>query len=140
MLPSGLPDYVDDGEDLARFLTQSNQFNDKLVKPALFLPDQNSRETSVSRHGREPKEGLWKLGVRAAGARKLYGAAILKTHVVRNLQLEVVADEPPPRHAVIQGWPWIDSDPALQKAKQKELAIALASATGPPFLRQELKI
>lgn len=137
MLPSGLPEHVDDNENLARFLTQSNQFNDTLVKPAVFLPAPNSRETSVSRHGREPTEELWKLGLIAAGTRKLYGAAFLKAYVIRELQLEVYSDEPPPRHAIIRGWPWIDNDPELQKAKQKELAAAMASAAGQPLLRQD---
>ena len=33
-LPSGLPDVVADDEDIARFLTQSNQFNTTMAKPA----------------------------------------------------------------------------------------------------------
>jgi hypothetical protein len=48
--------------------------------------------------------------------------------------LNVVADEPPPRHAVIRGWPVIDNDPDLQKARHKEKALILASAAGPPLL------
>lgn len=135
MLPSGLPDHVDDNEDLARFLSQRNQFNAMMVKPAVFLPNPKDRETSVSRHGLEPFARLWEIGLAAAGTRTLYGAAIFKAHVVRNAQLEVMADEPPPRHAVIRGWPWIESDPELQKAKQKELAALVASAAGPPLLR-----
>lgn len=135
MLPSGLPDHVDDDEDLARFLTQRNQFNATIVKPAAFLPNPKDQETSVSRHGRETVERLWEFGAIAAGTRKLYGAAIFKAHVVRGAHLEIDADEPPPRHAVIRGWPWFDGDPELQKAKQIELAVALASAAGPPLLR-----
>lgn len=135
MLPSGLSDHVDDNESLARFLLQSNQFNAVMVKPAALLPNPKDRETSVSRHGREPLACLWEIGLAAAGTRTLYGAAIFKAHVVRNAQLEVMADEPPPRHAVIQGWPWIESDPELQKAKQKELAVLVARAAGPPLLR-----
>lgn len=135
MLPSGLPEHVDDEEELARFLTQGNQFNTTIVKPAAFLPNPRDCETSVSRHGSEPRAELWELGLAAAGTRTLYGAAIFKAHVVRDAQLEVSADEPPARHAVIQDWPWIDNDPELQKAKQKELAALIASASGPPLLR-----
>lgn len=135
MLPSGLSDHVDDNESLARFLLQSNQFNAVMVKPAAFLPNPKDRETSVSRHGREPLARLWEIGLAVAGSRKLYGAAIFTAHIVRRAQLDVVADEPPPRHAVIQGWPWIESDPELQKARQKELAALVASAAGPPLLR-----
>lgn len=135
LLPSGLTDQILGQEDLARFLTQSSQFNATMVKPAAFLPSPRDRETSVSRHGREPKEQLWSLGLAAAGCRQPYGAAIFKADDVRAAQLDVVADEPPPRHAAIRGWPWIESDPDLQKAQQKEIAAKIASAAGTPFLR-----
>ena len=124
-LPSGLSDSVSDEEDLARFLAQSGQFTATLVKPAAFLPSPKDRETSVSRHGSEPREDLWIIGLSAAGTRPLYAAAIFKAGVVRAAQLEVEADEPPPRHAVISGWPWDDAD--LQRAKQKEMAAVIAS-------------
>lgn len=127
MLPSGLSDSVSDEEDLARFLTQSSHFTATLAKPAAFLPSPKDRETSISRHGPEPREELWSIGLSAAGARTLYAAAIFKAHVVRAAQLEVVADEPPARHAVIRGWPWDEADPELQRAKQKELALVIAS-------------
>ena len=67
MLPSGLPEHIDDDEDLARFLVQSNQFNSTSVKPSAFLPNRQDLETSVSRHGREPLARLWELGLAAAG-------------------------------------------------------------------------
>jgi hypothetical protein len=126
-LPSGLSDSVADDEDLARFLTQSGHFTATLVKAAAFLPSSKDRETSVSRHGPEPREELWRIGLSAAGPRSLHAAAIFKAQVVRDVQLEVLAAEPPPRHAVITGWPWDEADPELQKAKQKELALMIAS-------------
>lgn len=134
-LPSGLPDLVADDEDLARFLKQSNQFNTLMAKPAAFLPNPKDRETSVSRHGHAPLESLWAIGLVAAGDRTLYGAAIFKARTVREAHLEVMADEPPPRHAAIRSWPWIENDPDLQKAKQKERAILIANAAGKPLLR-----
>jgi hypothetical protein len=135
-LPSGLPDQVADDEDLARFLVQSNQFNETVVKPAAFLPNPKKRETSISRHGAEPAQRLWEIGLVAAGTRSLYGAAILKAWAVREASLDVFSDEPPPRHGAIRRWPWIDDDPELQRAQQKERALALASASGKPLLRQ----
>ena len=134
-LPSGLPEQVADNEDLARFLVQSSQYNSTLVKPAAFLPSPKDRETSISRHGAEPLDRLWDIGLAAAGNRTLYGAAIIRARDVTSAQLIVAADEPPPRHAVIRGWPWIDDDLELQKAQQKERAAILASAAGPPVLR-----
>jgi hypothetical protein len=128
MLPSGLPELVDDDEDLTRFLTSSSQFNAQMAKPAAFLPSVSDRETSVFRHGAEPSDRLWAIGrEHAAKSRTLHGAAIVKAHDVRAAPLEIVADEPPARHAAIRGWPWLDDDPDLQKAQQKERAALVAS-------------
>ena len=126
-LSSGLSCIVDNEEDLARFLTHRSQFSALMPKPSAFLPHPRDRETSVSRHGNEPREELWAIGSTVAGVRNLYGAAIVKARVVRAVKLEVLADEPPPRHAVITGWPWDEADPELQKAKQKEIAVVIAS-------------
>jgi hypothetical protein len=128
MLPSGLPERVADDEDLARFLTSDSQFNSKMVKPSAFLPEPKSHETSVFRHGSEPRETLWAIANEyAAQGRTIHGAAIFKTGEVRAARLEVLASEPPPRHAAIRNWPWIEDDPDLRKAQQKELATLLAS-------------
>jgi hypothetical protein len=135
MLQSGLAEVVADEEDLARFLTQSSHFTAEIVKHSALLPSPKSKETSVSRHGRTPLDSLWALGREAAGSRHLYGAAIFKAAAVRAATLGVEPREPPPRHAVILAWPWTESDPDLQRAKRKELAILIASAAGAPVLR-----
>lgn len=137
-LPSGLPASIAPDEDLARFLTQSNLFSASQVKPAAFMASPNTRETSVSRHGREPAERLWRLGGAAAGHRTLYGAAILKASAMAP-PLVVEADEPPPCHAAIRGWP-SDPDPELQKAQRRALAAVLAAAAGPPVLRPPTEV
>lgn len=134
-LPSGLPESIAGDEDIARFLTQSSQFNTTMVKPAAFLPHPKSRESSVSRHGREPMERFWQLGQAAAGDRTLHGAAIFKAHNAQKVGLELVTDEPPDFHAAIRGWPWNETDLELQKSQQKERAVLLASAAGAPFLK-----
>lgn len=137
-LPSGLPEAVDDGEDIARFLTQrKGQFKSDRVLPPAFLPSPNGRETSVARHGREPRDTLCALGLVAAGERRLYGAAILKAGDVRAVPLEVSSAEPPERHAVIRGWPWVENDRRTEKAQQLEKAVELASAAGAPLLFNE---
>lgn len=125
-LPSGLPEFIAEEEDLTRFLVQRNQFTSKMVKPAAFLPSPKHRETSVSRHGSEPRESLWSLGRAVAVDRNLYGAAVFKAQTVRLAKLDVLADEPPPLHAAIRGWPWYENDPDLQKAQQKEKALEIA--------------
>jgi hypothetical protein len=128
MLVSGLPDLVGDDEDLARFLTSSSQFNAQMAKPSAFLPSVRDRETSVFRHGTEPRAALWAIGDEyAAGNRTIHGAAVVKAKDVRATQLDVIADEPPPRHAAIRGWPLVENDPELQKAQWKEQALLVAS-------------
>jgi hypothetical protein len=128
MLASGLPDIVADDEDLARFLTSSSQFNFRMAKPAAFLRSASDRETSVFRHGAEPFRELWAIGEQhVANNRTLHAAAIVKARDVRVALLDVIADEPPLLHAAIRGWPWLDNDPDLQKAQQKERALLVAS-------------
>lgn len=133
-LPSGLPEAVGAEEDLARFLTQSSHYSGATARPGAFLPSPKDRATSVSRHGREPIETLRQIGLAAARDRSLHGAAIIKAHAVRDAGLDVDADEPPERHALIRGWPWFDNDPQLQRAKQKERALQLAAATSDVIL------
>lgn len=128
-LPSGLPETVDSAEDLARFLTQSGHYSGHAVKPGAFLPSPKDRATSVSRHGSEPIATLYQLGLAAAGDRSLHGAAIIKCGAVCAAGLGVDADEPPARHALIRGWPWLDNDKQLEKAQQKEKALQLVAAT-----------
>lgn len=126
-LPSGLPESVGDAEDLARFLTSSGQFNTRMVKPVAFLPNPANRETSVFRHGSEPRAALLDIAAgHLPGDRTLHGAAICKALHVRAVGLEVIAEEPPLRHANIVGWPWSEADPELAKAHRKELAAFIA--------------
>lgn len=133
-LPSGLPETVGNEEDLARFLTQSSHYNSSVVKLGAFLPSPRDRSTSVSRHGRKPVDILRELRQVAAGSRPLYGAAIIKAAAVRNAALDVISSEPPERHALIQGWAWIDNDPEQQKPQQKERALLLASIADSPLI------
>jgi hypothetical protein len=125
-LGSVLSHRVDNEEHLARFLTSSRHFNSTMVKPAAFLP--KDEETSVYRHGAEPRVQLWQIAeenLRLREEQKCHGAAIIKAYSVRMSRLDVIAEEPPPRHANIKGWPLLD-DQAMQRAKHIEIAQELA--------------
>ena len=124
-LPSGLPESIADEEDLARVLRSSGHSSSDYVKGSAFMPAKDGM-TSVIRHGAEPVEELWRVAEAVLGSSIRHGAAIFKAAVVRAERLDVVADEPPPRHANIIGWP-TNADPELQKAQQKEIALAIAS-------------
>lgn len=127
MLPSGLDEIVADEEDLARFLTSSKQFNAVMVKPSAFLPNPKDGKKSVFRHGSHPREFLWRTWDEyVMGAGTLHGAAIVKAKHVRSALLDVVAEEPPPRHADIVGWPRSQSDHDMEKAEQIERATLIA--------------
>jgi hypothetical protein len=132
MLPSGLPDLVGDSESLSRFLRQTNLFSREkgIAKAAAFLPDPapDCRNTSVFRIGDEP-ELLRSTWTREAPGQPLRGVALFTADCVRRVGLDVIAEEPPLRHANLEGWPWKDSDAELQKAAQKECALQIASQT-----------
>lgn len=126
-----MPDNISDDEYLVRFLTSSRWFNTTAVRPAAFLPYKG--ETSVSRHDPKPSTTLWKLADKQ-NLPNVYGAAIVKARDIRNILLQVIPDEPPPRHAVIRNWP-VNDDPTYQKAQQLELALKLAVAAGKALLK-----
>lgn len=130
VLASGLPEYVADGEPLARFLTSDSQFNRELAKPSGFLPGPKDGNTSVFRQSAEPAQGLWNTADREIGVeRRAKAAAVLTALAVRQATLEVSASEPPPRHADITRWPEVRIDPDATRARRRELALLLAQAS-----------
>lgn len=127
ILPSGLPEAVGDVEPLTRFLTSSSQFSGGVIKAAALMPNSRNSETSVFRHSGKPTEEFWALSAPiTAGGRSVHGAAMFTASHVRSVGLDVVASEPPDRHANILGWSRPGSDTELAKARNKELALALA--------------
>lgn len=126
-LPSGLPEHVGDDEDLARFLAQSNQFSASRIKPSAFLPHPRHRNTSVFRVSADPERLLATWNQNNPAGRRLRGAAICRARHVRSAGLDVIASEPPPTHANIEGWPWLEHDVDLQKAQQLESANQIAA-------------
>ena len=128
VLPSGLEERVDDDETLARILTTSRHFNAKMVvKPAAFMPNPKDRKKSVIRHAGNPSDELWQIGREMLGENvPMHGAALVKAFYVRAAHLEVSSDEPPPRHANIENWPWPEGDPEEAKARQMECAQQIA--------------
>lgn len=129
VLPSGLPEVVADGEPPVRFLTSDSQFNSKMAKPPGFMPGPQDAKTSVFRQATDPVEALWETAEREIPSRTARAAAVLTAADVRIATLDVEADEPPPRHANIAGWPEIANDPAATRAKCKELALLLTRAS-----------
>lgn len=126
-LPSGLPDIVGKDEDIVRFLCQSGHYNSTGARPAAFYPKPESKETSVSRHGIEPRDILWQIGLLAAGTRKLHGAIFLKAADILDAGLAIDPSEPPLRHGAMRNWFWSADNPDLQRSRQLVAAQLLAS-------------
>ena len=125
--PSGLPDHVDDLEPLARFLTSSNHLGPSCVKQGAFIPSRKDGATSVARHHADSVELLKSLSQQfLASDRPAHGAGVVSAGIVRQVELDARADEPPPRHANIVNWDWFGDDWELKKAKRKEQAMHLA--------------
>ncbi|MGH9422265.1 MAG: hypothetical protein ACRD3J_19970, partial [Thermoanaerobaculia bacterium] len=98
------------------------------VKPAAFLPNPKDHKKSVFRHAAKPLDGLRRLASnQIPGTVTVHGAAVVKVAIVRSARLDVIAEEPPPLHANIVGWPVITRDPELQKAQERERAVIIAS-------------
>lgn len=129
MLPSGLPEDVDDGELLSRFLTSDSQFSRSAAKASAFMPGPTDEKTSVFRQAPEPFGELWATADREiAPARRVRAVAVLKGAQVRQAGLDVEASEPPLRHANIIGWPSDAGDPDMMRAQRKARALRLAQA------------
>lgn len=116
---------VADDEWLARFVYSKSHVrsSDGTVKPDAFIPSPKNLELSVIRHLNLSEKELWNIGYEIGSSRPatLYGRADLQAHTARNLMLNVLpANSPPKNHAVITGWP-------SGKASQKILALQLAS-------------
>src|SRR4030042_2853744 len=121
-----LPATINSDESLARYLTQSNQYSLSTcsVKPKAFEPPPNLC-LSVFRIDGLAIEDVWQIGQeqvinRMVQDRNLYGMADIKAEKVRDLNLSIDADNNPPRHASIVGWP-------QKKSKQKLITQELAA-------------
>ncbi len=123
--PENIPP-VNDGELLARYVTQSGQYrsSDNQVKPNLFIPHPYEA-LSVTRHLKANESEIWAIGndVSSAMGRQLYGRTDIKAGKFKVESLRVV--EKPlinnPNHADVEGWP-------IAKEDQKAIALKLAAS------------
>jgi len=125
-LPSGLSGQVADPEEVARAIMSSSWFAPTTgrIKHNTYLPAPDD-DTSVFR-----TIGLDRGGVQTLLAEHRvteHGAAVAAVISVREARLDVIASEPPLRHANIRGWPK-SADPEEQKSKRKEVAMCIAEA------------
>ena len=136
---------IDDGEYLTNFVLESNKFKSEklasgggvrvVVHYKAFEPEKTG-ERSVFRMDGLDKDAIAELGRTFVGQpreKPIYGWGRIKAVAVRRaVPLQVRADEPPPRHAVIDTWP-----PEVEHARA--LMMELASEAEPTKLDQPLR-
>jgi hypothetical protein len=132
MLPSGLPEDVGDAEEVVRFLTASNHYRSnpaRRVYYAAYLPNPADWETSVFRRDGFDAARMW-VEADQVLSRRAIGVGLCTAAEIRKAEIEVVAMEPPPRHANLTRWPMTGDadDPDLRKARHREIALAIATA------------
>jgi len=97
-----------------------------VIKPGAYLPNNKNGRLSVARHAADPVEESQRIAKQDFGLEKAFGIALLDAGEFRKEDLDFEADDTPPRHADVIGWPWANDDPQFGKAAQKEKAAALA--------------
>ena len=112
---------------LARFAVEDKKVSNTTASPRLFDPmfnkEQGRLEVSVCRINGLRKKQIKREGFSVVQRRPdkdvLHGWAELSESDVRKLDLCVLDDTPPPRHAIIVGWPEKRQD---NKRKAQDLA------------------
>lgn len=97
-------------EPTARYLLDRRHFSPQKgrVKPKALHPAPADHRTSVFRIEKLSEAQVWKLGevhVAIPRNRELLARAELKARDITSVGLSLQANEPPPRHANITGWP-----------------------------------
>lgn len=126
VLPSGLHEIVGNEELISRFLTSHGHCNASVVKPGAYLPNRKNGKLSVARHSAEPISESQMIAKEDFGLEKAFGVALLDAEAFRDEGLDFEADDTPPRHADVIGWPWLPDDPEFGKSIQKLKAASLA--------------
>jgi len=118
------PEQVQENELLARYIFSDRHYSKSTsaVKPDAFLPHGSPLQTSVFRVDGLAVEGVWQIGEAIAEqrGRGLKARADFEARALAGTPLKLEADDTPPRHANILGWP-------SEKADQLQLAIEIAA-------------
>ena len=127
------PAPISETERLSRYVTTRDHYSTATneVRFRAFLPARADNELSIMRTRDLDEPGVWALGdaVTAPSGRTAYARAdfhapdVVASFVVP-WRLTVRPDEPPPRHALIEGWP-----PPAETEIRKSLAQQLRART-----------
>lgn len=116
---------VADEEQLARFVFSDSHVNRSgIVKKGAFMPAPEQTALSVTRVDDVDANDMERYAAQARGTRpsEAKGYAVLRAGVVRSEGFQVLADEPPPRHAHIQHFPTAKDD-QIERAQSLALRV-----------------
>lgn len=121
--PHNLKATVEENEKLARYIFSTRHFvrQPPRVKAEAYMPTRG--EVSVFRIDGLDQAAIWEIGsdIARKRVRTLYARGDTRAKDARRGGLDILSDEPPPRHANLVGWP--DND----KPRQKLIALQIAS-------------
>jgi hypothetical protein len=127
---------IADSELLAHYIHEESKFKGDGVNHRLFLPSPKTRNKSVSRIDGLKDDEILEHGKehvgKPQGDRPILGWAELKAQIVRGQGLSLRADEPPPRHALIETWP-------DQPERVRSIAIELAARVTAKRAKQDTR-
>ncbi len=127
---SGLPRFVGNEETLIRFFRDRSTFNATRVLPRAFQPAMSKKrfrfEVSVFRERGEEVDYWRNRNKEILPNQSQYGFAKIRASTIRNLKVEIEADDTPVAHANIIGWP-LKEDHTLDKAMVNILTQEMAA-------------
>ncbi len=116
---------INPSDDLTKYIFNKSQFSssNKRVKYSVFIPPSN-RRLSVFRIVGLSENQVWEIGNAIGTERELtlLARADIRVSSVTKTGLEIDADDIPPRHANIVGWPAEDSEIKLRAIELAEKA------------------
>lgn len=121
---SSLPSLIAANETVSRFILSRRHFSlqPPRIKAEAYMPRQGEVSVFRTEGLREPQ--IWSIGseIAQSAKRTLHARGDTVVHEVRQIGLDILKAEPPPRHANIVSWPEND------KPRQKLIALQLAAA------------
>ena len=126
-LPSGLSSEVGRDEEISRVLRHSRfrRKSDNGIKLDAFMPAPDN-DTSVMRVTGLGSEQINELAVQMVPEKAKNGSALFEANVALDQGLEFFADDTPPRHANLRGWPKYESDSERERLERRAIAAILA--------------
>jgi len=120
-----IPREINSQEIISRYLTSKKWYSrvNDIVKPQAFMPPPDLR-FSVYRTDNLSESEIWKIGLKKVIAKMkkpktLYGRADIRALNILEINLQIVPDNKPLRHANIVGWPELKEE---RKSFAQELA------------------